>query len=68
MGGVEVAAEIRKQNKYVRLFVVSGYADNAAMQNPRDQGFTDSLRKPFTMSELADLFVRNPDSVRTSGQ
>jgi PAS domain S-box-containing protein len=61
MGGIEVAAEIRKRDAQVRLFVASGYADNAAMQNPRDHGFTGSLRKPFTMSELTDLFVRNPD-------
>lgn len=66
MGGVEVATAIRKRDTQVRLFVVSGYADNAAMQNPRDHGFTDSLRKPFTMSELADLFARNPDGVQTS--
>lgn len=66
MGGVEVAHEIRKGNKQVRLFVVSGYADTAAMQHPHDHGFTDSLRKPFTMSELADLFARNPDAGRVT--
>jgi PAS domain S-box-containing protein len=55
MGGVEAAAELRKWDPSVPLFVASGYADNSAMTDPRRHGFAGSISKPFTIAELSDL-------------
>jgi CheY-like chemotaxis protein len=55
MGGKETIAEIRKIDPEIPAFVASGYADDPVMQNPADFGFTASIRKPFTMSELAGV-------------
>ncbi len=37
------------------MFVASGYADDAVMQNPAEYGFTASLCKPFTIAELSEM-------------
>jgi CheY-like chemotaxis protein len=63
MGGIEAVAEIRKLNAgalpKVPVFVVSGYADNSVMKNPREYGFTASLSKPFTIAELSEMLNKN---------
>jgi PAS domain S-box-containing protein len=59
MGGIEAVAEIRKLNKEIPVFVASGYADNSAMKNPVDFGFTASIPKPFTIAELSEILNRN---------
>lgn len=55
MGGIEVVAEIRKLNKEIPVFVVSGYAENSVMKDPCKHGFTASISKPFTMGELTEM-------------
>jgi len=55
LGGKETIAEIRKLNPEIPAFVSSGYADDPVMTNPKDYGFTGSICKPFTKSELARL-------------
>jgi CheY-like chemotaxis protein len=55
MGGIEAAAEIRKFDQTIPIFVASGYADDSVMRNPGHYGFTSSLRKPFTIAELAEM-------------
>ena len=55
MGGKEAVTEIRKLDKKIPVFVVSGYTDDPVMKNPNEYGFTASLCKPFTMAELAKL-------------
>jgi PAS domain S-box-containing protein len=55
MGGIEAVAEIRKLNKDIPVFVVSGYADNSALKDPGAFGFTAGLSKPFTLAELSEL-------------
>jgi two-component system, cell cycle sensor histidine kinase and response regulator CckA len=59
MGGRDVAAEIRKLDKDVRLFVASGYADDPVMAKPREHGFTGSISKPFNVAELMELLERH---------
>jgi CheY-like chemotaxis protein len=59
MGGIEAVAEIRKLNKEIPVFVMSGYADNSTMKNPVDYGFTASIPKPFTIAELSEMLNRN---------
>jgi CheY-like chemotaxis protein len=55
MGGVEVVSEIRKLNKDIPIFVVSGYADDSAIIAPGKYGFTDSISKPFTLTDLLGM-------------
>jgi DNA-binding NtrC family response regulator len=55
MGGVEMVDKFRKTDVTTPVFVTSGYANDSAMAHPEKYGFTASLRKPCTMSELAAL-------------
>jgi len=55
LGGKEVAAEIRKLNTEIPVFVSSGYADDPILANPADYGITASISKPFTKSELMEM-------------
>jgi CheY-like chemotaxis protein len=57
-GGKETVAEIRKLDPDIPVFVASGYADDHVMQNPSGYGFTASIRKPFVMSELAEMLSK----------
>ncbi len=51
-GGREVISEIRKVAPEIPAFVVSGYADDPVMANPRQFGFSASMSKPFRKSDL----------------
>ena len=55
MGGKAAITEIRKIDKDVPVFVSSGYAEDPIMSSPGEYGFTDSLCKPFMISDLSDL-------------
>jgi CheY-like chemotaxis protein len=55
MGGKEAIVEIRKLSETLPVFVASGYADDPVMANPSLYGFTGSIAKPFTASELSLL-------------
>jgi CheY-like chemotaxis protein len=59
MGGIETAAEIKKLDPSIPVFVSSGYSEDPAMANPREYGFTDSIRKPFQISELAEMLEKH---------
>jgi two-component system, cell cycle sensor histidine kinase and response regulator CckA len=61
MGGVEAVAEIRKlkAGAYLPVFVVSGYAENEAMKDPVQYGFTASLCKPFTIAEIFEMLDKH---------
>lgn len=59
MGGKETIAEIRKMDQDVPAVVVSGYAEDPVLANPKEYGFFDGIGKPFTMAELADVIRRN---------
>jgi PAS domain S-box-containing protein len=54
-GGKEVAAEIRKLDTNIPLFVSSGYSDDPVLANPTEFGFSASIAKPFRHSELATV-------------
>ncbi len=54
-GGKEAAAEIRKMNTDVPVFVVSGYAEDPILKDPAQYGFSGSISKPFRKTDLARL-------------
>ncbi|MBN1758260.1 MAG: PAS domain S-box protein [Chitinispirillaceae bacterium] len=55
MGGRETVDGIRRFNRELPVFVASGYNEDPVLANPREYGFTASLRKPFLVAELAAL-------------
>jgi len=58
-GGRETAANIRKHDATIPIFVVSGYGNDPVMADPQKHGFTDSLAKPYTIEDLSRLLERN---------
>jgi CheY-like chemotaxis protein len=59
LGGREAVAELRRQQITFPVFASSGYSEDPAMATPWEHGFTDSIRKPFRMAELAELLNRS---------
>jgi len=59
MGGRETVEAIRKMNLTIPVFAASGYSGDPVMGAPDKFGFTDSLRKPFSMNDLSDLLNRH---------
>jgi CheY-like chemotaxis protein len=55
MGGVDFITELRKLDKKIPVFVVSGYAENSVMKNPGTYGFTASISKPFAIEDLSQM-------------
>lgn len=56
MGGKQTVQELRQMDQSIPVFVASGYSEDVAVANPEAFGFTASIEKPFTMSELAAVF------------
>jgi two-component system, cell cycle sensor histidine kinase and response regulator CckA len=59
MGGKEVAAEVRRLNPAIPIFVSSGYAEDPIMANPTKYGITASLSKPFRKTELMEMLEKH---------
>ncbi len=55
MGGKDTISRIRKMGIEIPAFASSGYSDDPVISTPRDFGFTDSLRKPYRLEDLASL-------------
>jgi PAS domain S-box-containing protein len=55
MGGEDTLAIIRPRHPDMIAIAASGYSDNPIMANPTEYGFTASLGKPFSLTELAAL-------------
>jgi PAS domain S-box-containing protein len=58
MGGIAALAEIRKLDAMTPAFVASGYADDPAVRNPKDYGFSGSICKPFRKVELSKILEK----------
>ncbi len=58
MGGKDTAEEIRKYDTKIPVIASSGYSSDMVMSDPGSYGFSDSIRKPFTINELSVLLNR----------
>jgi len=58
MGGKEAIVEIRKSHPDLPVFATSGYSEDPVIARPQEFGFTDSIRKPFLLEELAEILNR----------
>ncbi len=52
MGGMDALRELREIDPGVKAVVSSGYSDDAAFSNYREQGFLAFLKKPYKIEEL----------------
>ena len=58
MGGLEAASKIRELDRSARLVVSSGYSDSPVMANFQDYGFDGVIPKPWSDTELNEVFRR----------
>ncbi|MBN1757534.1 MAG: PAS domain S-box protein [Chitinispirillaceae bacterium] len=59
MGGKEAIREIRRRNGDIPVFVASGYAEDPVLAHPAKYGFTASIYKPFSITELAAVLRKH---------
>jgi CheY-like chemotaxis protein len=55
MGGKEAVRKILDINNRAKVIVSSGYSTDPIMSNFKDFGFVDTLKKPFSFSELSKV-------------
>ncbi|MEW6527953.1 MAG: PAS domain S-box protein [Spirochaetota bacterium] len=58
LGGKEAIEEIRKMDKDILAFVMSGYHADPVLANPQNYGFNGGLCKPFTLEELEVMLAK----------
>ena len=54
-GGRDIVGPLRELLPSLPIVASSGYTDDPVMTEPRQFGFSASLRKPFMLKELGDL-------------
>jgi PAS domain S-box-containing protein len=52
LGGMETLRKLLEINPDIKAVVSSGYSDDAALSNYREQGFRAFLKKPYNLEEL----------------
>lgn len=57
-GGLEVIADIRKNDPMLPVIASSGYFDDPVMANPAASGFSASLGKPYRADQLSEVLQR----------
>jgi FixJ family two-component response regulator len=55
MGGKETIVKLLELDKNVNAIVVSGYSSDLVMDNYRNYGFKDCIKKPYTLEQLANV-------------
>jgi PAS domain S-box-containing protein len=60
MGGKEAARQIGELAAQPLLVVVSGYSDDPVVADPHAYGFSEVLRKPFLIADVAAVLRRLP--------
>lgn len=55
-GGADIIQSVRELYPDIPVFVSSGYTSDPIMKNPAKYGFTASIKKPFLIEELSELF------------
>ncbi|HLP14757.1 MAG TPA: PocR ligand-binding domain-containing protein [Bacteroidota bacterium] len=58
VGGKEIAAMIRQTDPESIIIASSGYSEHPVIANPRENGFTDRICKPYRTDELMELMAR----------
>lgn len=58
IGGVEILEKLRELDPRIKVIVSSGYSNNPVLAEPRSIGFSDRIRKPYSIKELGDILFR----------
>ena len=58
MGGLEAMQALRAMDPAARVMVMSGYANEEALQNYARHGFKDAIKKPFDIGALRAAIAR----------
>jgi PAS domain S-box-containing protein len=58
MGGRELMREMRKRDPHLKALAVTGYALAGGIEELREDGFLEVVRKPFEVSALAKMIRR----------
>lgn len=58
MGGKETILKLLELDINVNAIVVSGYSSDSVMNNCREYGFKDSIKKPYTLEQLANVIYK----------
>src|SRR5581483_9860483 len=58
MGGLETAAKLKELDPSAKLIVSSGYSDAPVMSDFKKYGFDDVIPKPWTATQLSEVFSR----------
>ncbi len=56
--GVTTLKKIKEIDDKIIAFVISGYSNHPILSNPQEYGFTDIIKKPFTIEEIEKLFKK----------
>jgi len=59
MGGKETIVKFKEFFPDIPVFASSGFSHDPVIARPTEFGFTDSIQKPFKLSELAELLGRH---------
>jgi len=65
MGGKETCTKFSAMFPDVPVFASSGFSEDPTMARPKDFGFTDSIKKPFRLKELAEMLEKHKDVLTT---
>jgi len=64
MGGKETIVKLLELDKNANAIVVSGYSSDSVMDNCREYGFRDCIKKPYTLEQLANVIYRVIDKTK----
>ena len=59
LGGKDTIMYIRKVDKNIPAFLISGYGEDPVLASPKVYGYTACLQKPFRIKELETLLKNN---------
>ena len=57
MGGLETISQLRQIDPDFAAVVVSGFSEDAVLQNPAAVGFDSGIAKPFRGEELCEAIA-----------
>jgi len=58
MGGEETILKLLELDENANAIVVSGYSSDSIMNDCRNYGFKDCIKKPYTLEQLANVIYR----------
>lgn len=67
VGGLEVASEIRKENKHIPIFIISSYTETHELLEACKLNLVDYITKPFSFQMLINAFDKCIAMLKSEG-